>query len=121
MTAPNLFDEPIVDITQSPTLAPKRAEPTIEPNRSVSASAAPRVTHQARAILAFLRNGRAEVKDLATIAKQYNARIFELRHAGYVIENVEQNHATGESWYELKSEPVAVGDGVFIVSQQQQN
>lgn len=121
MTTPNLFDEPIVDMTQGPTLAPKRAEPTIEPNRSVPAAAAPRVTRQARAILACLRQGRAEVRDLAAIAKQYNARIYELRKAGYRIENVDQNQATGESWYELKSEPVAVGDGVFVVSPQQQN
>lgn len=120
MTTPNLFDEPIVDMSQSPTLAP-RSTPTIEPNRSVPSAAVPRVTLQARRILAFLQQGRAEVQDLAAIAKQYNARIYELRKAGYVIENVEQNQATGESWYELISEPRSIGDGVFIVSKPQQN
>jgi len=108
-TIGNLFSEPTVDMTQPPTLAPRRhtPAPTIAPNRSVPEAAKPRITRQAREVLRLLESHeRVSVQELAALAKQYNARIKELRDAGYVITNIHQNKATGESWYELRSRPV---------------
>lgn len=106
----DLFSGPAVDISKSPTLEPKRhtvAALAIEPNRSVPTAAVPRITRQAREILHLLESkSRVSVEELSALAKQYNARIKELRDAGYVITNVHQNKATGESWYELRSTPV---------------
>lgn len=113
-----LFDTPPIDMNASPTLAPKgfaQSTPTIRPNSSVPAAAVPRVSRQARAVLALLRIGRTSVTDLKTVASQYNARIYELRQAGYVITNDEVDQITGESWYSLRSEPKAIADGVFVV------
>ena len=78
---------------------------TIRANVTVHHAAKPRVERQATRILQRLRQGRMSNMELKAIACQYTARIWELRRAGYVIENVQINHRTGESWYELKQEP----------------
>lgn len=79
--------------------------PPIVPNVSVPAAARPRVTRQAQRILARLAQGPVSVTELRTLACQYNARIFELRRAGYRIANVSVNHVTGQSWYALEATP----------------
>jgi hypothetical protein len=88
---------------EQPSL-PFLGDPVIRPNVSVPQAARPRVERQALQILDRLRRGRLSVVELRMMACQYNARIFELRKAGYVIYN-HVNHTTGESWYELKAEP----------------
>lgn len=98
---PTLYDPPppvVVNIQASPTLAP-RVTPVIWPQ--APPAAAPRVSRQATQILKRLRAGRVSVTELATMACQYNARIFELLRAGYPVVNVEHDLASGESWYEL--------------------
>lgn len=109
-----LFGEPTVDMSKGPTLDAARQVQT-EANPSLPPEGASRAAGQRRQILDALRRGRVNVAELKAIACQYNARIYELRHAGYVITNVEQNKTTGESWYELRSSPKHVGDGVFHV------
>lgn len=100
-----------IDWTRDVNAAPPKARA----NRSVPKAARPRVESQAARVLALLRGGRTSVSELKAVASQYNARIHELRAAGYRIENVAQNKTTGESWYELRAEPTAVADGVFVV------
>jgi hypothetical protein len=51
----------------------------IRPNASAPLEIAPRLKHQAAAILAALKRGPLWTNDLGRIAKQYNARIKELR------------------------------------------
>lgn len=109
---PGFFDAPpVVDITASPTLAPRRVPVPTAANTSVPKEAKSRIDGQRRAILDALRRGKVNVEELKSIAAQYTARIFELREAGYVIEN-DHDRQTGESWYELKSSPTPVAPGV---------
>lgn len=119
MTQQGFFDAPTpIDIHQSPTLEPRSARHVrTESNPSMPRQGRGRAAGQRRQILDALRRGRAEVHELKGIASQYNARIYELRKAGYDIENVEHNKTTGESWYELKSSPQHVGDGVFHITE----
>lgn len=102
-----------IDWTKDANDAPRL--PRARANRSVPKAARPRVETQADRVLRRLRMGRVSVSELKAIASQYNARIYELRKAGYTIENVEVDHVTGESWYELRAEPKAVADGVYVV------
>lgn len=97
----DLFGPPTVDITQSPTLEPKRAR-AAKPNHTVDAVARSRVSNQCAQILALFQSGRRiEAGELTQIARQYNARIYELREAGHNIVNVKQDKKLGLSWYEL--------------------
>ncbi len=74
----------------------------IAPNVSVEEADASRLMTQAEKILARLQRGdKVPTGELAAIARQYNARIFELRKAGYSIELVDRNYDTGETWYQL--------------------
>ncbi len=74
------------------------AEPAIVVNRSVTNPAERRrLTRQAEQVLDRLRQGPATAKDLVEIACQYNARIHDLRRAGYDVRyDAERGH------YELK-------------------
>jgi hypothetical protein len=80
-------------------------EPVIEPNITVPPEARRRVSRQALEILARLREGQVDVTELRGIACQYNARIYELRQAGYRVVNIYHNKESGASWYELQGEP----------------
>jgi hypothetical protein len=70
-----------------------------------------RLENQHGKIIRRLREGRATNGELCALALKYNARISELRQAGYIIECVEQDHETGVAWYELKGEPDATALG----------
>lgn len=70
-------------------------------NVTVPAAAVPRVTRQAREILARLRQGRATNSDLNGIAFRYSARIHELRKAGHDIRIVDRNDESGLTVYAL--------------------
>ena len=76
-------------------------EPVVRPNITVPPEAVRRVSRQALQILDRLREGPVGVTELRDIACQYNARIFELRRAGYRVVNTSHDKATGESWYQL--------------------
>lgn len=110
MATRDLFSDPPIDMTQ-PAVGSRQVQ--TEANPSLPAEEHSRAANQRRQILDALHRGRVNVVELSAIACQYNARIYELRKAGYVIENVDRNHTTGESWYELRSSPTHVGDGVF--------
>lgn len=113
MTQKNLFDAPMIDMTAPPTLAPRQAAVTVTSNASVPKKAERRVSGQRAAILTLLRRGKCTVTELKTLASQYNARLFELREAGYVITN-EHDQESGESTYQLVSEPKTIARGVVV-------
>ena len=68
---------------------------------SVERDAAPRLSRQNAAILQRLRQGPASNTQLAAIALKYTSRISDLRAAGYDVRLIEQDRATGLTWYEL--------------------
>lgn len=111
----DLFGPPVVDMSQRPTLeAPTPSPAPVLTTSQAPAPAEGRAAGQRRQILDRLRRGRVNVTELREIACQYNARIFELREAGYDIPN-EQDRDTGESWYVLRSEPKALAPGAYVV------
>ena len=71
-------------------------------NPSVPEEARPRLSKQCQKVLERLQQGRASNRDLSAIAMQYNARIYELRHAGYVVECVDEDKKTGMAFFELR-------------------
>jgi hypothetical protein len=60
-----------------------------------------RLTRQCAAMLDRLRHGRVSNAELAQVALKYTSRISDLRAAGYDVQCVKQDKATGLSWYEL--------------------
>jgi hypothetical protein len=86
-----LFDRPIPVYDPEPSFL-----------RSEDKVVAPRLNRQCQTILARLQRGTMTTGELSAIACQYNARIYELRKAGYRVECIEQDRVTGLSVYELK-------------------
>jgi hypothetical protein len=79
-------------------------QPTFWDARIESAAPAadrPRLSRQCLTILERIAAGPVTNRELAGIAMQYNARILELRRAGYDIRKVSQDHDTGVAVYEL--------------------
>src|SRR5258708_6493321 len=77
---------------------------------SPSHSAPENATTQRGRILGLLIDARGEwvpLPEILACAAQYNARVWELRRAGYVIENRVERGADGicRSWFRLASEP----------------
>jgi hypothetical protein len=62
----------------------------------------PRLTAQCIAVLERLQQGRASNHELCAIALKYNARISDLRAAGYIIVCIDRNRKTGIAYYELR-------------------
>lgn len=80
-------------------------KPPLVLNPTVPAEAAPRLKHQAKAILEALNRGPLWTNDLNRIARQYNARIKELRDhlrpQGLTIDMTARG-ADGNNRYEIK-------------------
>lgn len=70
-------------------------------NKTVDAREVKRLGKQQREILERLRSGPATSGDLARIGIRYSARIEELRKAGYRIQIVKADHASGLRTYVL--------------------
>ena len=60
-----------------------------------------RLNRQCLAILARLQSGTATNRQLSEIGLRFGARIMELRQAGYAIEIVAHDHASGLVTYAL--------------------
>jgi hypothetical protein len=83
------------------------AEPNrIKLNRSVPEADRPRLSRQARQILDLLRRRSIRTNELATIGRQYNARLKEvrdyLRPDGLTVDMVEK-HSRGNNRYAIRS------------------
>ena len=66
----------------------------------------PRLASQTSEILRlFKKYRRLSNTTLPNVALRYSARLYDLRPAGYLIELVSRERATGVTWYELKDEP----------------
>ena len=61
-----------------------------------------RLSRQCEDLLRLLECGPATNRQLAERSLKYTSRISELREAGYVIEPVSHDHATGLVTYELR-------------------
>lgn len=100
-------------MNQSATQQNKRNCPLFEVpvNRTVPADEELRLNNQAQKILSWLRVGKMTNVQMANIAKQYNARVHEIRKAlephGFIVPLVEKGKdadgkPTGVNWYELE-------------------
>lgn len=69
----------------------------------VPSAAKPRLSRQCLAVLLRLQQGPASNRELSEIALKYTGRLSELRAAGYAVEIVEQDHATGRFVYALRT------------------
>ena len=68
-----------------------------------------RLSRQCAAILALLQSReRVSNAQLAEVALKYTGRISELRHAGYRIDVVASDRASGLVWYELRGKSAAI-------------
>jgi hypothetical protein len=67
-------------------------------------------------VLVNAQGGWVPSPQIAALAQQYNARLFELRRSGFAIENKTQtDEGTGErrSWFRLvRQSPTAPGDSL---------
>lgn len=70
-------------------------------DRSVDRAERPRLNRQSLEVLARLREGPASNGELAAITHRFSARFYDLRKAGYKIECVEKDAATGLRVYAL--------------------
>lgn len=68
---------------------------------SVPQEAQKRLRGQSAAILERLQRGRATNRELSAISLKYTSRISDIRQAGYVVNCVKHDHATGLAVYEL--------------------
>lgn len=73
-----------------------------------AAAEIPRLSRQCRRILDLLRRGPASNRELAALSLKYTGRISELRQAGYQIEVIQHDHATGLVLYDLTAEPIGL-------------
>lgn len=71
------------------------------PDPRVEREARPRLSRQCIAILERLKEGNASGCDLLLIAHRYGARLHELRKAGYQIDIVARDVASGFTEYAL--------------------
>lgn len=62
-----------------------------------------RLTGQNAKILARLQQGPATNRELAAISLKYTSRLSDIRAAGYKVEVVERDHATGLVRYQIFS------------------
>ena len=67
-----------------------------------------RLSPQCRRILERLKAGPATNAQLAEIARKYTGRISEIRGAGYSVQCVNRDNATGLCWYRLQAGGQAV-------------
>jgi hypothetical protein len=77
---------------------------------------APKVKSQRAAVLRLLvdaKGGWVALPDVLALGiAQYNARVFELRRAGFVIENkTERVNGARHSWFRLVNSPAQVARG----------
>lgn len=79
--------------------APSKSIPPSDP--SVPSAAKPRLSRQAREVLARLRLGPATNGELGAIASRFGARIGDLRKARCVITIFERDNKTGLNTYRL--------------------
>lgn len=77
----------------------------IPPNRSVRSQDAPRLNRQAWAIYMMLQEGDVTTAEMASVACQYNARVYEIRAmlegTGTTVKLV-QRGANGNNTYGLR-------------------
>lgn len=71
------------------------------PDVRVEREARPRLSRQCLAILEALQEGPVSGCDLLLIAHRYGARLYELRQAGYRIDVIGRNAASGFTLYGL--------------------
>jgi hypothetical protein len=77
----------------------------VEPrHKAVTPEARPRLSRQNRAVLLMLRGGPRTNAELASVALHYNARVYDLRGAGCVID-CDHDPASGRAVYTLRHEP----------------
>lgn len=77
--------------------------PVADPNAPTAAH--PRLSRQAQKILdAFkaAQDRRLTCTQLLALAQRFGARLYDLRQAGYVIDLVQHDHASGLTVYELR-------------------
>jgi len=60
-----------------------------------------RLSGQNAAILQRLQQGPATNQELAQMSLKYTSRISDLRHAGYDVQVVERDYASGRTVYRL--------------------
>lgn len=94
--------EPVAALWDVPT-APKERKATPPPARdhNLARAAIPRVSRQALQVLELLRRGPATNRELLSVAIRYGSRIHDLRKAGYRIEIVAKDDASGLTTYQL--------------------
>lgn len=92
----SLFNEPPqVTLRDILDAAPAPSDP------NVTDPARPRLTGQNAAIVERLRQGPATNRELAQIALKYTSRLSDIRDAGYSVNIVANDHATGLVTYQL--------------------
>lgn len=95
--------EPVVDLWDVPTKQPATAPPARDPN--LSREAIPRVSKQALQVLEQLRSGPKTNRQLLEVAIRYGSRLHDLRKAGYDIQIVSKDEASGLVTYKLVGGP----------------
>jgi hypothetical protein len=94
--------EPVADLWDGPT---KPATPTVTPpsayDPNLAKAALPRVSRQALKVLELLKLGPATNRELLSVAIRYGSRIHDLRKAGYRIEIIAKDEASGLTTYKL--------------------
>lgn len=73
-----------------------------------------RLSRQCQAILTRLEVGRASNRELSQLALKYTGRISELREAGWNVQMVEEDRASGLNWYALVPLTTAVPQQVGL-------
>lgn len=77
--------------------------PALDPH--VDAREQPRLGRKNLAILERLRQGPATNGELVGITHRFSARIWDLNQAGFTIEIIETDHASGMRRYALTNDP----------------
>lgn len=87
----------------------KQTEFDFEAGRSTDRLERERLSRHAQAIVDRLRRGTATNDELMMVSRSRNlsARISEVRKAGFQVDCIKLERATGLAWYELKAEPPA--------------
>ena len=70
-----------------------------------------RLSRQNLEVLELLKRGPARTDELCRITHRFSARFYDLRQAGYVIECVSEDTATGLRVFALKESPAASAGG----------
>ena len=72
-----------------------------------------RLSRQCQAILDRLRQGPATNRELAGLCLKYTSRVSDLRKAGYDVQVVRHDRATGQTWYAWRRETVATQERLW--------